>query len=142
MNPISALLATLGALSIAFAGLWAGAVAQARRAAGGRGDANLNVGHTLPTVVQAFIFTTLIPVDVMTLVSMIAAAVLGAWLGAGVVARWPKRKVQIGMGVALLAAAVFMFMRQMSLFPPGSEAIGVRGASWPSRSAATSCSAR
>ena len=88
----------------------------------------LNAGHTLPTVVQAFIFTTLIPVDVLTLISMIAAAVLGAWLGAGVVARWPKRKVQIGMGVALLAAAVFMFMRQMSLFPPGSEEIGVRGA--------------
>jgi uncharacterized membrane protein YfcA len=87
----------------------------------------LNVGHTLPTVVQAFIFTTIIPVDVLTLFSMITAAVLGAWLGAGVVCRWSKRRVQIGMGVALLAAATFMFMRQMSLFPAGSEAIGVRG---------------
>jgi uncharacterized membrane protein YfcA len=88
----------------------------------------LNAGHTLPTVVQAFIFTKLIPVDVLTLISMIAASVLGAWLGAGVVAKWPKRKVQIGMGIALLAAAVFMLMKQLSLFPPGSEAIGVRGA--------------
>jgi uncharacterized membrane protein YfcA len=87
----------------------------------------LNVGHTLPTVVQAFIFTAIIPVDVLTLISMIGAAVLGAWLGAGMVATWPKRTVQVGMGVALLAAAVFMFMRQMSLFPPGGEAIGVRG---------------
>jgi uncharacterized membrane protein YfcA len=82
----------------------------------------------MPTVVQAFIFTKLIPVDVLTLITMIGAAVLGAWLGAGVVAKWPKRKVQVGMGVALLAAAVFMFMRQMSLFPPGGEEIGVRGA--------------
>lgn len=88
----------------------------------------LNAGHTLPTVAQAFIYTSVIPVDVLTLVSMIAAAVLGAWLGAGVVARWPKRKVQVGMGAALLAAAVFMLMRQLSLFPPGSEEIGVRGA--------------
>lgn len=87
----------------------------------------LNVGHTLPTVVQAFIFTSIIPVDVLTLFSMIAAAVLGAWLGAGIVCRWPKRKVQVGMGAALLAAATFMFMRQMSLFPAGSEEIGVRG---------------
>ncbi len=87
----------------------------------------LNVGHTLPTVVQAFIFTSIIPVDVLTLFSMIVAAVLGAWLGAGVVCKWPKRKVQIGMGAALLAAATFMFMRQMSLFPAGSEEIGVRG---------------
>ena len=88
----------------------------------------LNVGHTVPTVAQALIYTTVIPVDVLTLVSMIAAAVLGAWLGAGVVARWPKRKVQIGMGLALLAAATFMLMRQLSLFPAGSEEIGVRGA--------------
>ena len=65
----------------------------------------LNVGHALPTVVQAFIFTAVIPVDVVTLISMIAAAILGAWLGAGIVGGWSKRKVQLGMGVALLAAA-------------------------------------
>jgi uncharacterized membrane protein YfcA len=88
----------------------------------------LNAGHTLPTVTQAFVFTAAIPVDVLTLFSMIAAAVLGAWLGAGVVARWSRRKVQIGMGAALLAAAAFMLMRQLELFPPGSDAIGVRGA--------------
>jgi uncharacterized membrane protein YfcA len=87
----------------------------------------LNAGHTLPTVAQAFIFTSLIPVDTLTLVTMIAAAVLGAWLGAGVVASWPKRSVQIGMGVALLAAATLMFMTQMNLFPGGGEALGVRG---------------
>ena len=87
----------------------------------------LNAGHTLPTVAQAFIFTTLIPVDIVTLVSMIIAAVLGAWLGAGVVANWPKRAVQIGMGIALLAAATLMLMTQLSLFPGGGEALGVRG---------------
>ena len=87
----------------------------------------LNAGHTLPTVAQAFIFTTLIPVDIVTLVAMIVAAVLGAWLGAGVVASWPKRAVQIGMGIALLAAATLMLMTQLSLFPGGGEALGVRG---------------
>ena len=87
----------------------------------------LNVGHTLPTVAEAFIYTAVIPVDVITLISMIGAAMLGAWLGAGVVARWPKRKVQIGMGAALLAAAVFFTMRNLGLFPAGSTATGVRG---------------
>jgi uncharacterized membrane protein YfcA len=87
----------------------------------------LNAGHTLPTIAQAFIFTSLIPVDIITLFAMIAAAVLGAWLGAGVVAHWPKRYVQIGMGFALLGAATLMFMTQLELFPGGGDALGVRG---------------
>ena len=87
----------------------------------------LNAGHTLPTVAQAFIFTTLIPVDILTLFSMIASAVLGAWLGAGVISRWSKKKVQFGMGFALFAAATFFTMRQLGLFPEGSSEIGVRG---------------
>jgi len=87
----------------------------------------LNAGHTLPTVAQAFIFTSVIPVDILTLLSMIAAAVLGAWLGAGMVAHWSRRGVQLGMGAALLAAALFMLMRQFGLFPTGSDEIGVRG---------------
>jgi uncharacterized membrane protein YfcA len=77
----------------------------------------LNVGHTLPTIAQAFIYTAVIPVDLLTLISMIASAVLGAWFGAGVVARWPKRKIQLGMGTALLAAATFFTMRNLDLFP-------------------------
>jgi uncharacterized membrane protein YfcA len=88
----------------------------------------LNAGHTMPTILQAFLFTAAIPVDVLTLFAMIVAAVLGAWLGAGVVAQWSRRKVQIGMGSALLAAAVFMLMRQLNWFPAGSDEIGVRGA--------------
>jgi len=87
----------------------------------------LNSGHTLPTVVQAFIYTTMVKVDVLTLFSLIIAAVLGAWLGAGIVASWPKRRVQIGMGVALLGAATLMLMTQLNLFPGGGDALGVRG---------------
>ncbi len=87
----------------------------------------LNVGHTLPTTAQTFIYTAIIQVDITTLFSMIAASILGAWLGAGIVARWPKRNVQIGMGMALLAAASLMFMTQMNLFPGGGDALGVRG---------------
>lgn len=88
----------------------------------------LNVGHTLPTVVQALIYTKKVQVDILTLFALIAAAVLGAWLGAGIVASWPKRKVQIGMGAALLGAAALMLMTQLNLFPGGGDALGVRGA--------------
>jgi uncharacterized membrane protein YfcA len=73
----------------------------------------LNVGHTLPAITQAFIYTAAIEVDHVTLVLMILAAVTGAWLGASVVAGWPKRKIQIGMGGALLVAAALFAWRNL-----------------------------
>ena len=45
-----------------------------------------------------------------TLVLLIGASVLGMWLGAGVVSRWPRRNIQIGMGIALLVAAALTLM--------------------------------
>ena len=86
----------------------------------------LNVGHALPTIAQAFIFIAIVEVEMTTLVGMIAASVAGAWLGAGVVSRWPRRTVQIGMGAALLAAAVFFAMTNLGLFPGGGDAVGLR----------------
>ncbi len=87
----------------------------------------LNVGHTLPTVVQAFIFITIVAIDPATLVLMIAASVLGAWLGAGVVARWPRRNVQIGMGSALLAAAGLFLLTNLNIAPGGGTDIALSG---------------
>jgi uncharacterized membrane protein YfcA len=85
----------------------------------------LNVGHCLPVVTQAFLFIAIVEVGTVTLLSMIAAAVLGAWLGAGVVAGWPRRNVQIGMGGALLAAASFFAMTNLGLFPAGGDALSL-----------------
>jgi len=87
----------------------------------------LNVGLTLPTVAQALIYITIVEVDMRTLVLMIAASVAGAWLGAGVVAGWPRRNIQIGMGLALLLAAGLMLGTQLELFPLGGDALGVLG---------------
>ena len=86
----------------------------------------LNVGHALPTITQAFIFIAIVEVEMPTLLGMIAAAVVGAWLGAGVVAAWPRKRVQAGMGVALFAAASFFAMTNLGLFPAGGETLGLR----------------
>jgi uncharacterized membrane protein YfcA len=87
----------------------------------------LNAGHTLPTVAQAVIFTQLVPVDSTTLILMIVAAVAGAWLGAGIVARWPRKAIQVGMGIALLAAASLMLLAQFKLIPAGGDALALTG---------------
>ena len=81
----------------------------------------LNVGHTLPTIAQAFIFVALIQVDITTLVLMIAAAVIGAWLGAGVISKWSRRRVQWGMGLALFVAAMLFAATNLGLMPGGTE---------------------
>ena len=85
----------------------------------------LTIGHTLPTVAQAFIFMTLVQVDGITLALMIVTAVAGAYLGAGVVARWPRRNIQIGMGGALLVAAVIFSMTNLQILPGGGEALAL-----------------
>jgi uncharacterized membrane protein YfcA len=87
----------------------------------------LNVGHTMPTIAQAFIYTQLVPVESTTLVSMIAAAMAGSWLGAGVVIRWPRRKIQIGMGVALLGAAVMFLLKALDVAPSGGATFSLTG---------------
>ena len=88
----------------------------------------LNVGYVIPTVIQAYIYTKLVPVDSTTLILMIVAAVLGAWLGAGVVSQWNRRKVQIGMGLALLGFAIIMIIRQTGEAPTGGAVLSLTGA--------------
>jgi uncharacterized membrane protein YfcA len=87
----------------------------------------LNVGHTLPTVAEAFLFIAAVTVEPTTLIALIAASVGGAWLGAGIVAGWSKRKVQIGMGLCLLGAATLMFLSLMSIGPAGGTTLGLEG---------------
>jgi len=87
----------------------------------------LNVGHVVPTVTQAIIFTQIVEVDFTTLALLIAAACAGAWLGAGIVAGLPRRAVQLGMGSALLLAAAIMLLQLIGLVPGGGTALGLTG---------------
>ena len=88
----------------------------------------LNVGYVLPTIVQAVIYITIVEVEFVTLIAIIAAAAAGAWLGAGIVAGLPRRQVQIGMGFALLGAATLMLLSLTGIGPAPGLALGVSGA--------------
>jgi uncharacterized membrane protein YfcA len=83
----------------------------------------LNVGYVMQTVAQALIYISIIEVDVWTLVLMIAAAVAGAWLGAGIVSHWSRRKVQIGMGLCLLGASAVIALQIVGNYKPAAEFI-------------------
>ncbi|HEX4950996.1 MAG TPA: sulfite exporter TauE/SafE family protein [Blastocatellia bacterium] len=87
----------------------------------------LNVGHTLPTITQAFIYIAIVEVDMTTLIALIAASVLGMWLGAGIVAKLPRRAIQIGMGIALLVAATLTLMAIFDKKADEGLALGLSG---------------
>lgn len=91
----------------------------------------LNVSHTIPILLQAFIFINVIEVDLVTLVSMCLAATLGAWFGAKKVAKVKEKNIQFIMGAALIVTALIMIAREVgliSLLGQGNEATGLYGA--------------
>ena len=90
----------------------------------------LNVGDTVPVCIEAFLFFDFVPdMDLLTLVSMIVASIAGAYLAAGVVSKFNRRKVRYAMGVAMLILATVMFMRWAGVGPFGElgTATGLRG---------------
>ena len=87
----------------------------------------LNTGQALPAVTEALIFIATVSVDLTTLVSMILAAVLGAWLGVGFVARLSRRAIQFGMGGALMCAALLYLASNLNWIHGSGDAPGLHG---------------
>lgn len=87
----------------------------------------MNVGDTFPTVAEAFIFMSAVEIDPVTLISVVVAAPLGAVLGAGVVSKLDRRKIQLGMGSGLLLVGLVILAGLLNLLPLGGEATGLSG---------------
>jgi uncharacterized membrane protein YfcA len=87
----------------------------------------LNVANCVPVVAEALIFMTVIKVDITTLITMIIAATAGSYFGAGIVAKLPKKKVQIGMGLALLVVAFVMLSGLLNIMPIGGTSTELTG---------------
>src|SRR5260370_782022 len=86
----------------------------------------LNAGHTPPTIAEALIFVTAIVVDPLLLATVVGSAAAGAWLGAGVVARLPRRAIQVIMGIALGIAGTAFPPIHFAALPGGSTALSPR----------------
>jgi len=87
----------------------------------------LNVGHNAAAFLETVLFVGAVPVQPLLLGCMVGSATAGAWLGAGVVSRLPRRTIQRFMGAALLIAAFFFAMRNLGAFPPGGTALDLAG---------------
>ncbi len=90
----------------------------------------LNVSHTIPVVIEAFFFINVIKVEIVTLISLIAASVIGAYFGAGVISKLEKRTIKIIMGFALIVVAVLMLLSNIGLISrlgEGNEDLGLSG---------------
>lgn len=85
----------------------------------------LNVANTIPVLIQAIIFITVIEVDPITLVSMLIAAAAGAILGAGIVSKLSENRIRLIMGIALFITAGFMFAGKMNWIQSGGTELGL-----------------
>ena len=77
------------------------------------------VGDLLPVITQAVLFIGIVRVDPLQLTALILVCVAGGWLGTGIVTRLSRRAIQIGLGSALILAALFMALGIFGLMPAG-----------------------
>jgi len=90
----------------------------------------LNVGDTVPVCIEAFLFFDFVPdMDLLTLISMIVASIAGAYLAAGIVSRFNRKKVRYALFVGMFILATVMLCKVLGVGPFGEigTATGLRG---------------
>jgi uncharacterized membrane protein YfcA len=89
----------------------------------------MNVANTLPVLLQALIFITIIEVEPITLILMLVSAAIGAIIGAGIISKLSEKKIRLAMGFALLVTAAFMLARNLEWIQGGVMPLGCKVAS-------------
>ena len=90
----------------------------------------LNVGDTVPVCVEAFLFFGIVEMDILTLVLMLVAAVLGSLVSASIVTKFDRKKVRYTLFVGLFLLATVILMKVFAVGPFGTvgTATALRGA--------------
>jgi uncharacterized membrane protein YfcA len=90
----------------------------------------LNVGDTIPVCVEAFLFFGIVEMDILTLILMLVAAVLGSLVSASIVTKFDRKKVRYTLFVGLFLLATVILMKVFAVGPFGTvgTALGLRGA--------------
>jgi len=87
----------------------------------------LNVGGVIPSFVGCWLFIVAITVEPVLLTGMVVSSAVGAWIGADIVSRLPRRAIQVFMGAALLIAAVFFLLTNLGISVSPGTAMGLTG---------------
>jgi len=87
----------------------------------------LNVGHAIPSLLEAILFLLTVPVDLLMLCTMVPAGGLGAWMGTSFVVRWPKQTIQRAMALSLLVTGILITLRQCNVFQSDEAATSLSG---------------
>lgn len=89
----------------------------------------LNVGDTVPVCVEAFLFFGIVEMDILTLVLMLVAAVLGSLVSASIVTKFDRKKVRYTLFVGLFLLATVILMKVFAVGPFGTvgTATALRG---------------
>lgn len=92
----------------------------------------MNIAHAIPTITEALFFVTVVRVDLITLISMVLAAVVGSLIGSEVVVRLNQAVIQRIMAIALIVTSILMAVNKMgwvSMIAIHNNAMGLSG--WP-----------
>jgi uncharacterized membrane protein YfcA len=89
--------------------------------------ATLSIGTVIPCVYQSVGFLTKVEVDTTTLVTMMAAAIIGGFVGTSVAKKVTLKYLRLIMGLLMVLAAIMMLISQLGLVPIGGEATGLHG---------------
>lgn len=89
----------------------------------------LNIGDTVPVCVEAFLFFGFVEMDLLTLILMIAAAIIGSVVMAGIVSKFDRKKVRFSLFVGLFLLATVVLMKNLGVGPFGTTgtALGLTG---------------
>lgn len=87
----------------------------------------LNIGASIPVIVEALLFVNAIKMDVTTLVLMVIASAVGAAVGVVVNGKLPERGIKTTMAIGLLAAGILMLGGKLGWLPIGGTATALTG---------------
>ncbi|KPJ22171.1 sodium:solute symporter [Streptococcus phocae] len=74
----------------------------------------MTVAHAIPVLIQSLCFIFVVRVEPLTLISMAAAAFIGAYFGTKITKNWHTPTIQRFLGILLIIAALIMVFRMVT----------------------------